>query len=207
MHPVVALLEEIVDWIGPVFAVAGYPIIATAVLLERSIFVGLVIPGDVLLALGGIYAARDELSLAWVVCLATGAAIVGESAGYWLGRRYGRSLVGRLPFARRFKDKTAAAEDYFDRHGGKTVAVGRFATAAGTLIPFVAGMSRMPYGKFLAFDAPSVVVWAASITLVGFFFGENLGLVDRILSRFGWFMLGALVVMVAVIVLVRRRRR
>lgn len=206
MDPLVALIEEIVNWIGPVFGVAGYPIIGVAVLLERSIFVGLVMPGDVLLALGGVYASRGDLDLGWVMGLAGTAAIVGESAGFWLGRRYGRTIMGKIPFGKRFTGNLAAAEEYFDKHGGKTVAIGRFATAAGTFIPFVAGMSGMRYWRFLAFDVPSVAVWAATITMIGYVFGQNLELVDRILSRFGWIMLGVLVVMVAAIIFVRRRR-
>lgn len=207
MRPSLAVIEEIIRWIGPVFGVAGYPIIGTAVLLERSIFIGLVMPGDVLLALGGIYASRGELSLPLVIGLATVAAILGESAGFWLGRRYGRSLIGKIPFARRFAKKMDAAEEFFEKHGGKTVAVGRFATAAGTFIPFVAGTSGMSYRRFIVFDIPSVAVWATAIGLVGYLFGENLDLVDTILSRFGWIMLGLLVAMVGAIVFLRRRRR
>lgn len=206
MKPTVALLEEVVRWVGPVFATAGYPIIAAAVLLERSILVGLVVPGEVMLALGGIYASRGDLSISLVIALGVTAAIVGESAGYWIGRRYGMAILGKVPFARRLRRKIERAEEYFQSHGGKTVAVGRFATAAGTFIPFVAGMSRMPYWRFVAFDVPSVAVWGTAIGLVGFVFGQNLELVDKILSRFGWIMLALLIVMVGVVVLVRRRR-
>ncbi|HEX2030100.1 MAG TPA: hypothetical protein VHL78_01675, partial [Actinomycetota bacterium] len=78
--------------------------------------------------------------------------------------------------------------------------------AAGTFIPFVAGLSEMRFGRFLAFDVPSVAVWATGIGVVGYVFGRNLELVDTIISRFGWIMLGLLAVMVALVVLRRRRR-
>ncbi len=199
-------LQTLIAWIGPVFATAGYWIVLGAVTLERSIFIGLVVPGDVILAMGGIYAARGDLEIGWVIALGTVAAIVGESAGYWLGRRYGVSLMRGIPLVRRLEPKLKEAERYFEEHGGKTVAIGRYASAVGALIPFVAGIAKMHYGKFLAFDVPAIVVWAAGISFVGYFFGANLETVDEILSRFGWIMLGALVVLVAAVAIVRRRR-
>jgi membrane-associated protein len=204
-----AILEDIVKWVGPVFGVAGYPIVGGAVLLERSAFIGLIVPGDVILALGGIYAARGDLSLPWVIALGILAAVAGESIGFWLGRRYGRGLVRRLPLIRRLEGKLDGAEEFFGRHGGKTVAIGRYATAAGAFVPFVAGLSRMRYRRFLAFDVPAIVVWATAIVLLGYFLEGQLDLVDRILSRFGWAVLGLVVGVVGGRILFNlwRRRR
>lgn len=201
------MLEEIVVRIGPVFETAGYLIVAGAVLLERSVFIGLIIPGDVVLALGGIYAAREELALPWVIVVAVVAAVVGESIGYTLGRVYGPRLIARLPLVRRLAPKLDTAEEFFLRHGGKTVAIGRFATAAGAFIPFVAGVARMPYRRFLMFDLPAIIVWAAGIAAVGYAFGSNLDRVERLLSRFGLIALGILVVFIGGRALLRRRRR
>ncbi len=192
-----AILQNLVKWVGPVFAAAGYPIIGGAVVLERSVFIGLIVPGDVILALGGIYAARGDLSLPWVIVIGILAAVTGESLGFWLGRRYGRSLVRRLPLVNRLEPRLEAAEDHFRKHGGKTVAIGRYATAAGAFVPFVAGLSKMPYRRFLAFDVPAIVVWAVAIVLVGYYLEGQLDLIDRILSRFGWIMLGLLAAIVA----------
>jgi membrane protein DedA with SNARE-associated domain len=176
------------------------------VVLERSIFIGLIIPGDVVLALGGIYAARNELSLPWVIATATLAAIIGESVGYWLGRKYGVGLISRLPLVRRLAPKLQAAEEYFRTQGRKTVFIGRFATAAGSFIPFVAGVAKMPFGRFLAVDVPAIIVWAGGIAAVGYVFGSNLDLVERLLSRFGLIALGLLAVLVLTRFLLRRRR-
>jgi membrane protein DedA with SNARE-associated domain len=201
-----ALVEELVKWAGPIFVAAGYAIVAVAVLLERSVFVGLIIPGDVIIALGGIYAARGSLSVVAVIVIATIAASCGESIGYWLGRRYGRGLIKRLPLVNRLEKRLDAAQKYFRAHGGKTVAIGRYATAAGAFVPFVAGLSRMKYARFLAFDLPAIALWATGITLVGYFFEAQLDLIDRILSRFGWIMLGTLVLLVGGRILWKRHR-
>jgi membrane protein DedA with SNARE-associated domain len=87
------------------------------------------------------------------------------------------------------------------------VAIGRYATAAGAFIPFVAGVGRMDYRRFLLFDIPAIVVWAAGITLFGYYFGEHIDFVDTVLSRFGLIMLGVLVVLGGGYVLYKRRTR
>src|SRR5512132_1275492 len=129
------LIHEIVRWFGPLFASAGYVIVAVGVVLERSILLGLLVPGDVIIALGGVYAARGDLDVVAVIVIAFLAAITGESTGFWLGRRYGMRLIRRLPFVNRIEPRLESVEVYFERHGGKTVAIGRYATAAGAFLP------------------------------------------------------------------------
>jgi membrane-associated protein len=204
---VLALVEKLIEWIAPAYSHAGYAIVAAGVLAERSILIGLFVPGDVILALGGIYAARGSLELTSVILIGTFAAICGESIGYWLGRTYGLSLVKRIPLVRRLEGRVDAAKAYFERHGGATVAIGRYATAAGAFVPFVAGMARMDYRRFLMFDVPAIAVWASGITLFGYFFGEHISFVDKVLSRLGLVVLGVLAVFVGGYVLYRRRQR
>jgi membrane protein DedA with SNARE-associated domain len=180
------LVERIVDWVEPAFASAGYLIIAGGVLMERSVFIGLIVPGDLILALGGVYASQHKMDLTAVIIIGTLAAISGESIGYWLGRRYGAGLIRRIPVVRRLGGHLENSQEYFRRHGGKTVAFGRYATAAGAFIPFSAGVGRMPYRRFLQFDVPAIVVWAAAISIFGFSFGQHLDFVDKVLSRFGY---------------------
>jgi membrane protein DedA with SNARE-associated domain len=203
---VLSLVEQIIRWIAPVYTTAGYAIVAAGVLAERSVLIGLIVPGDVILALGGVYAGRHDLELWAVILLGTVAAICGESIGYWLGRRYGMSLLKRIPLLRGLEKRVDNAHEYFRRHGGRTVAIGRYATAAGAFVPFVAGIARMDYRRFLAFDVPAIAVWASGITLFGYFFGEHVAFIDRVLSRFGLVMLGVLVVLIAGSIIRRRRR-
>ena len=186
-----SLVEKIVDLVEPVFLSVGYLVIAAAVLMERSIFIGLIVPGDVILALGGVYASRGEMNVVGVAAVGTLAAIVGESLGYWLGRRYGAGMIRRAPFVGGWlSGRLEASQEYFKERGGWTVALGRYATAAGAFIPFSAGVGRMPYRRFLLFDIPAIVIWASAISTFGYVFGQNLPFVDRVLSRFGYVVLG-----------------
>ncbi|MEA2484912.1 MAG: rane-associated protein [Actinomycetota bacterium] len=204
--PKASLVEQLVVWLQPAFAVAGYEILAVAVLLERSIFIGLIVPGDIMLALGGVYASEGRLNLAAVIIIGTVAAVTGESLGYWLGRRYGIRLIRALPVVRRLEPRLEDAHAYFRKHGAMTVAIGRYATAAGAFVPFSAGIARMPYRRFLAVDIPSVAVWAALVTGFGYAVGRNLAFIDRTLSRFGYIVL-ALAIAFFVYRFVRKRRQ
>jgi membrane protein DedA with SNARE-associated domain len=191
------LIERIVHEIEPAFLAAGYFIIAGGVLLERSIFLGLIVPGDLILALGGVYASQKKMDLTGVIVVGTFAAIAGESVGFWLGRHFGVRLLRRLPFfGKRLSRVLEESEDYFRRHGGKTVAIGRYATAAGAFIPFTAGAGKMSYARFLAFDVPAIIVWATGITIFGYYFGRNLAFVDKVLSRFGYGVLALAVLVI-----------
>jgi membrane protein DedA with SNARE-associated domain len=202
-----SLVEQLVTWLQPAFAVAGYEILALAVLSERSIFIGLIVPGDLILALGGVYASEGKLSLMWVIVIGIVAALVGESIGYWLGRRFGVTLIRAIPLVRKLEPRLDDAHAYFRKHGGMTVVIGRYATAAGAFVPFSAGIAKMPYRRFIAFDIPAVAVWAALISGFGYAVGRNLALIDRTLSRFGYAILALLVVGFLVRVVYKRRRR
>jgi membrane-associated protein len=196
--PYVAIVETLLDWIGPFFSTYGYVLIVAATVLESSAFVGVVVPGDVILAIGGVYAARGDLSLPWVIGLGALGTMAGESIGYWLGHRYGEALLRRLPFADRAQDKIDRAREAFSRNDSKVLLVGRFASGLRVIVPFTAGMSQTTsYRRFMAFVIPTAIVWAVGVSLLGYLLGENVGLIDTILSRFGWGVLALVVLAVA----------
>lgn len=200
------MVESAVEWLAPVFGTFGYLIIAAAIFAERSILIGVVVPADVTLAVGGIFAARGELGIVVVIVIGIAAGIGGESTGYALGRRYGRRLVRRLPLINRLEDRIEEMEDYFEAKGGRAVALGRFATAGGTFVPFVAGMTKMEFRRFLIFDALAVTAWAVGVSLAGFLLGNNLEAVDRVLSALGWIGVGILVLLAISVVAWKKGR-
>jgi membrane-associated protein len=193
-----ALVTELVDWVRPFFTSFGYVIVSAAMFLESAALTGIVVPGDVILALGGVYAGQGDLAAAGVIACGAIFGLLGETAGYLLGRRYGDGVLRRLPLLRRFERKIDQAERSIKDNAGKTIVIGRFVTGAAGLIPFVAGASDVRPRTFFAYTAPTILVWATAVTLVGFFVGNHVETIDRILSSVGWIGLAIVVTVVAV---------
>jgi len=173
-------------------------------LLEASAFVGFVVPGEIGVLLGGVLANQHKLSLTAVLILAIAGAIIGDSIGYEVGRRYGERLLAKVPDRLLDEDKLHRAEESVRRLGGKAVFVGRFTTAARVLVPGLAGMARIPYGRFLAFNVAGGALWAAAFVVLGYLVGSQYKLVERNATLVG---LGLLGVVAAALLLRRRRNR
>jgi membrane-associated protein len=201
-----AFVEEVIEWLQPAYDVAGYALVSGAMFLESGLLLGVVVPGDVILAMAGVYVARGELSFPVVVALAVVGTAAGEMTGYWLGRRFGRSIIDRLPLADRLRPKVDKAAEALRRNSGKAIVIGRFATGAGGTLPFAAGVAEIPFGRFLLFAIPTILVWATALVLLGTIVGDHVETLDRIVSTFGWAVLAAIVLVIAGRILWRRTR-
>jgi membrane-associated protein len=200
------VIETILEWFRP--ATSGplaYVVIGGIIFLDRAAFTGLFIPGELVVALGGVLAGRGHLSLLPVIAIAAIAGILGESVSYWLGRRYGVRIVRHVPIANRVDKHVDEASDFLRRHGGKTVFIARYVSVVGTFMPFVAGMSKMPFGRFLTFDVAAITLWATAVTLLGYFLNSQIHFVDQILSQFGWGLLALLVIAALGRIVMKRR--
>jgi membrane protein DedA with SNARE-associated domain len=201
------VITTVVDLLGPLYSgFTGYLVIAGLIFLDRGAFTGVALPGELFLALGGIYAARGDLSLVLVILIGALAGLLGEIVSYWLGRLYGVRIVRHLPLANRFEKHLDEAHDYFRRHGGKTVIVGRYISVVGTFMPFAAGMSDMSFRLFLAFDVAAITFWSVGVTLLGYLLNSQIDLVDQVLSQVGWGLLALVVLIVAGRLIWKRRR-
>jgi membrane-associated protein len=180
-----ALVTQLLDWLRPFFESFGYVIVSVAMFFESAAFTGVVVPGDVILAVGGVYAGREELSLFGVIACGASFGVLGTSTGYLLGRRYGDSVLRRAPILRRFEDRVMQAQSSIAANPGKTIVLGRFITGAAVFVPFVAGASGIRARTFFAYAVPTMVVWVTGLALVGFFVGNNVETIDRVLSRIG----------------------
>jgi membrane-associated protein len=193
-----ALVTEFIDWVRPFFVTYGYVVVSAGTFLESAALIGLIVPGDIVLALAGVYAGRGDLAIAGVIACGVVFGVCGETAGYFLGRRYGDSLLRRAPIIRRFEHRLEEAQVSIRSNAGRTIAIGRFVTGAAGFIPFVAGTSGVPTRTFFAFTIPTIAVWATAVTLVGFFVGNNVETIDRILTSAGGFGLVVVVLVVGV---------
>lgn len=134
---------------------------------------GVPLPGETALVAGGVLAARGQLSIAAVVAVAAAAAIVGDNIGYWVGRTGGRKLLERAPLVNRYAGRVLPpAERFFERHGGKTVFIGRFVSILRFTAAWLAGISQMPWWRFFAWNAAGGIVWALGVGLLAFYGGK-----------------------------------
>jgi len=174
--------------------------------LESAAFVGLLVPGDVILAVGGVYASNGTLSLPLVVACGIVFGVLGETTGYVIGKRYGEAALKRLPVLRRFERRLESARASIRRHGGKAIVIGRFATGVAGTVPFVAGASGVETKTFFLYAVPTIAVWAVVVVLVGYVVGNHVHTIDRILSTFGTAMLALAVAGLGAMWAVRRVR-
>src|SRR5215210_1244969 len=155
----------------------GYLIILFGVMAEST---GVPLPGETILISAGILVQRGSLDLGDAIFFGILGAIVGDQLGYWAGREGGRPFIlryGRYVWIT--PERLGRAEAFFARHGGKAVFMARFFSGLRVFGALVAGMSRMPWGTFILYNALGGAIWATAAVLVGYFLGSSLGVVDR----------------------------
>ncbi len=149
-----------------------YAVLFLIVFLETGLVVTPFLPGDSLLFVAGTIAAGGELQVHGLVVLLITAAIIGDSVNYAVGRYLG-PRVFRFEDSRIFKRAyLERTHSFFERHGGKTIIIARFVPVIRTYAPFVAGIGAMSYRYFLLFNVAGAMLWVASLTYAGYFFGN-----------------------------------
>ena len=159
--------------------VASYGYVALFLLIGLESF-GIPLPGEIALVTAGAFAARGRLDIGLVILAAAAGAIVGDNAGYWLGRTGGIAIVHR--FGRRVglnELKVARMHAFFGRYGAKTVFIGRFIALLRSWAAVLAGVAEMPYGRFTCFNVAGGATWAVLFGSLGYAFGHNLPLLER----------------------------
>ena len=156
--------------------------------LEASAFVGFVFPGEIAVILGGVVSSQGRIPLWSVIAAAVVGAIIGDSVGYLVGRRWGTNLLhgtlGRLPVIRNDLDKhLESAQAYVRRRKGSAVFFGRFTAALRVLVPGLAGMSGVHYPSFLAYNVAGGLLWGTGFAVLGYLAGANYHHVEKIASR------------------------
>lgn len=188
-----------------------YVLVFVLPFVECSLFVGFVFPGETALVLGGVLASgalpeSGRVSLVALCVLATLGAVLGDSVGYAVGRRFGpavhRSRIGRVVGEPRWR----TAETFLRRRGGPAVFLGRFTALLRALVPSVAGMSGLPFRTFLLWNAAGGIVWANACVLGGFAAGASYHRLETYLGT-GALVLTALVLAALAAVHVVRKRR
>ena len=171
----------------------GYLIIFLVVVLECQALLGLFIPGESLVIAGGFLAAQGVFEPYTLIVGVSLAAILGDSISFELGRRLGRAWLVSPRRLRLWPKLLSRVETFFHRHGDKSVFAGHFLHVMRALMPFVAGMSRMNYPRFLVFNTAGCVVWATFFVLLGYFVGASWVWVAKWVGHAGAVIAGVLV--------------
>jgi membrane-associated protein len=145
-----------------------YALLFVIVFCETGLVVTPFLPGDSLLFVAGAIAAVGRMDIVAVSATLVCAALCGDNVNYWVGRWAGKSLFARFINPRHL-ERTQA---FYDRHGGKTIILARFMPIVRTYAPFVAGVGKMPYLRYLAFCVAGALLWVVSLCTVGYFFGN-----------------------------------
>jgi len=159
------------DLIG-IIRTFGYIGILAIIFAESGLFFGFFLPGDSLLLTAGLLASRGELNLVILLLTLPLAAVLGDNVGYWFGKKVGPPIFNRdnsLLFRRK---NLLAAKAFYEKHGGKTITLARFMPFIRTFVPIVAGAVEMEYRRFFIFNLLGGVVWAAGVTVAGYFLGQ-----------------------------------
>lgn len=152
----------------------GVLLIALIVFAESGLLVGFFLPGDTLLFGAGLAASQGELSLPILIAAIIFAAVIGDNVGYSIGRRTGHRIFKKkdgILFRHEYLEK---AEEFYEKHGGKTIILARFTPIVRTFAPVVAGASKMPRQRFFAFNVIGGIIWGAGMPLLGYFVGHRI---------------------------------
>ena len=161
----------------------GYAMLAGVVFAETGLLVGFVLPGDSLLFTIGVVAGAGQLNIVLIMIALTCACLLGDWSGYHLGRRTGPAIFSRSD-SRFFKqDYLRRTQAFYEKHGGKTIIYAKFVPIVRTFAPFVAGVGKMRYTRFLSFDVFGATGWVFSMTILGYLLG-GVPLVRRHFEKF-----------------------
>ncbi|MCL6431231.1 MAG: VTT domain-containing protein [Anaerolineae bacterium] len=165
-------LEELIKAVG-------YAGLFAIVFAESGLFFGFFLPGDSLLLTAGLLAARGDLRLSVLLTILPVAAILGDSVGYWFGKRVGPPIFTREKSLLFRPKNLLAAKAFYEKHGGKTIVLARFMPFIRTFAPIVAGAADMHYPRFVTFNILGGLLWAAGVTSAGYFLGASIPDIDR----------------------------
>ena len=206
---VLSELPDPKDVIGDIAEALGpwtYALVGVAAFLETGAFVGLVAPGETIVIAGGVIAGQGTISLLPLIAIVWICAILGDTTSFFIGRRLGRGFLEKHgPRVKITHERLEQVDGYFDRHGGKTILIGRFIGLVRALAPFIAGSSGLAYRRFIPYSIIGTGLWSTIFCTLGYIFWRSF---DRVAHYAGQAIFGfglTVAVIVGIVVTYRRR--
>jgi len=178
------VIEELIRDLGESLGQWAYLLVALMAVAETAAFLGFIAPGEFTIIFGGVLAGEGTLSIVLLIGIVWASIVTGDSIGFLLGRRLGRGFAVRHGHRVRLtEERLRRVDEYFARHGGKTIFFGRWVGFVRPLMPFTAGASGMPYRRFLPYDILSAGLFGATFCLLGYVFWESFDRLTGIAGR------------------------
>jgi membrane protein DedA with SNARE-associated domain len=196
-----SLLERLLNVPAPVVLL----VVGSLVFVEDALFVGFVVPGETVAILGGVAANLGHVPLWAVLAVVISMAIIGDSVGFEVGRRYGTRLLTWKPLLRH-QARIDDARDLLARRGGWAVLLGRWVAFFRAVMPALAGTTAMRYRTFFTFNALGGILWGAAVVMGGYLAGASYQAVEAWLGTGAAVVVGLIAVVALVVWQVRRRR-
>lgn len=199
-------LDEHLQRVFIEYGVWTYGILFGIIFCETGLVIMPFLPGDSLLFTAGMFAhpSKGAFNIYYLMALLMSASILGDNLNFWIGRKFGLKLFQKED-SKLFKKKhLVTTREFFDKHGKKTIIIGRFVPFVRTFAPFVAGLDSMEYSKFLPASIIGAITWVSVCTLAGYFFGT----IPVVEDNFEFAVLGVIgLSMVSIVVEVVKSRR
>ena len=196
------IIEDVAAALGP----WTYALVGVAAFLETGAFVGLVAPGETIVIAGGVVAGQGEIELLPLIGIVWSCAVLGDTTSFYIGRRLGRRFLEKHgPRVKITHERLEQVDGYFERHGGKTILIGRFIGLVRALAPFIAGSSGLPFRRFIPYSVVGCGAWSTLFCVLGYIFWSSFDKVQHLVGQalFGFAVTVGLIV--GVVTAYRRR--
>ncbi len=180
--------------INSLLRTVGYAGIFGIVFAESGLLAGFFLPGDSLLFTAGFLASQGVFNIVALCVITFLAAVIGDSVGYHFGKRVGPRAFKKEDSLVFSKENVEKSQEFFKRHGGKSIILARFIPLGRTFTPVIAGIGKMEYKRFLAFNLIGGFIWAVGVTLLGYFLGNVIPDVDKYLLP-----IAALIILITIV--------
>jgi membrane protein DedA with SNARE-associated domain len=198
--------KKVIEDIATTLGAWTYVLVAVMAFLETGAFVGLVAPGETVVIAAGVIAGQGEIQLIPLIGLVWICAILGDTTSFYIGKRLGREFLEKHgPRVKITHERLEQVDGYFERHGGKTILIGRFIGLVRAIAPFIAGSSQMAFRNFFPYSVVGTGLWATTFCVLGYVFWRSF---DRVAQIAGQAILGfglTVAVIVGVVMAYKRR--
>jgi membrane protein DedA with SNARE-associated domain/membrane-associated phospholipid phosphatase len=196
------IIEDVADALGA----WTYALVGVAAFLETGAFVGLVAPGETIVIAGGVIAGQGEIELLPLIGIVWTCAVLGDTTSFYVGRRLGRRFLEKHgPRVKITHERLEQVDGYFDRHGGKTILIGRFIGLVRALAPFIAGSSGLPFRRFIPYSVVGCGAWSTLFCVLGYIFWRSFDKVQHLVGQALFGFAVTVAVIVGVVTAYRRR--